>query len=129
MIPLDKVVEVYISTRNQIKEMEDELAEKLKPLKALQDTRERYLHQRLTEMGAQNTKTAFGTVYQTRKESVTVSDWAILLDHIKKENRYDLLNRAVNKTVALEIMGDERQNQPPPGVSYSSVATVNIRKN
>lgn len=127
-ITIDQVVAAYVSTRDEIKELEKALEEKIKPLKELQERREQYLHQQLTDAGAQNIKTKFGTVYQTRKESVTVADWDAILEWITKSEAWEFLNKAVNKTAVLECMGDERQYPPPPGVNYTAIATVNIRK-
>jgi hypothetical protein len=67
---------------------------------------------------------------------------AELLQHLKDSFPYELLNKAVNKTAVLEIMGEETQlkdesgavigkgrpNLPPAGVNYASKQVVQIHR-
>lgn len=125
---VDQVVAKYIETRAEIKQLEDELAEKLRGLKEYQDKREQWLLGELNKIGAKNVKTPHGTVYQTTKESVTMGDWDSFFNFVQETQQFNLLTHAVNKTAALEIMGEERQNALPPGVNYVAIRTVNVRK-
>lgn len=127
-VTIDRVVEAYVKTRQEIQALEKELEAKLQPLKAMQEKREQYMLGQLNEIGAKNVKTAHGTVYTAVKESVTMGDWDSFLNWVKEGERYEFLNKAVNKTAALEEMGDERNHQPPPGVNYTAIRTVQVRK-
>lgn len=128
-ITFDTIVQAYLKTRDEIKEKEAAHKEEINKLKEVQQRREDYLHLQLVEQKLKNVKTEFGTIYKTRKESVTVKDWESFLSWVKENDKYEFLNAAANKTAVLDAMGDEREQAPPPGVGYSSVATVNIRKN
>ena len=127
-IPLELVVQKYLETRNEIRKMEAELEEKTASLKKLQEDREAYLYKRLQELGCKNVKTDFGTIYTARKESVTVADKDVFINWIKSNDAFSYMNIAANKTAVLEMMGEERENNPPPGVNYVAIATVQIRK-
>lgn len=110
-------------------------------------------------------KTEFGTVYLSRKESVTCADFDMFVDsvmlkdaaagvieafevetgeicpvtpdHILKiihDNMHlEMLTKAVRKESVLELMGDQnkdgsRPNPPPPGVNYTAIQSVGVRK-
>lgn len=52
---------------------------------------------------------------------------------IKHHMHLEYLNKAVNKTAILELMGDaakdgSRPNPPPAGVNYTAIQTVGVRK-
>lgn len=128
-IPFETIVQAYIKTRDEIKEKEAAHKEELKVLNELQQKREDYLYLQLAEQKLKNVKTEFGTIYKTRKESVTVKDWGAFISWVKENDRYEFLNAAANKTMVLDAMGAERDQAPPPGVGYNATATVNIRKN
>jgi hypothetical protein len=153
-VTMDKVVESYINTRQEIASIEKEMEARITPLKEVQDRREQYMMGQLNEIGAQNVKTSHGTVYQARKESVRVSEWDIFIQWAilipatmcieamiaaKKDSseiarelphwiKSEFFNKAVNKTAVLEAMGADRTEQPPPGVDYTAIRTVQIRK-
>lgn len=114
-------------------------------------------------------QTTAGTVYLTRKESVSVSDFDTfvsqnmvksaaekVLEHFEVEivdnpigvpdllntiiqiihdnMHLELLNKAINKTAVLELMGEAdvktgaRPNPPPLGSQYIAIQTVGVRK-
>jgi len=125
---VDQVVAKYVETREQLKKMQAELDEQTKPLKEFQQKREQWLMGELNKIGAKNVKTPHGTVYQTTTESVTMADWDSFFSFVQETKQFNLLTHAVNKTAALEIMGEERQNALPPGVNYVAIRTVNVRK-
>lgn len=125
---IDAVVAKYVETREQLKQMQADLDEQMKPLKEFQKKREQWLLSELQKQGALNAKTPHGTAYITTTESVTMADWDQFFDYVLETGQYNLLTHAVNKTAALEIMGEERANPLPPGVSYTALRTVNVRK-
>ena len=153
-VTIDKVVEAYVNTRQEIACLEKEMEAKIAPLKEVQEKREQYMLGQLNDLGAQNVKTTYGTVYQAKKESVRVSEWDIFFQwavivpvtmcieamiaakkdssEISKELPHwiksEFFNKAVNKTAVLEGMGTGRTEQPPPGIDYTAIRTVQIRK-
>ena len=124
----DEVTAAFIKTRDEIRRLEAELEARLAPLKELQDKREMYLLGLLNEAGAQNIKTQHGTIYVTRKESVTMGDWDSFIEWVKREDKYEFLQHAVGKKATIEYM-NEGENPPPPGVNYSAIRAIGVRKN
>lgn len=127
-ITADAVIEAYVNTRNEIKRKEKALDAELEPLKALQEKREQWLLNEIQKTGLKNLPTKHGTAYVTRQESLTCGDWDAFLGYIKKEEKWELLEHRVAKTAALEIMGEERENPPPPGVNYTACNKIGVRK-
>lgn len=125
---------------------------------------EHWLLKMLNQIG-EGVKTEFGTVYKTRKESVTCADFDMFVDTVMLKDaaqavivaleeggvsfpanfemdfvnlihqhmHLEVLNKAVNKSAILEMMGEKAkdgsyQNPPPAGINYVSIATVGVRK-
>lgn len=127
-ITADQVVDAYTQTRDQIAQLTKELEEKLKPLRELQERRENWLMGEITRTGLKNLPTKFGTAYIIRSESVTCADWDAFIGYVQETGQFNLLDHRINKTAALEIMGENRQNPPPPGANYSAIQKIGVRK-
>jgi hypothetical protein len=125
---IDTVVAKYLETRELLSRRQKELDAELAPLKDFQKKREQWLQSEMAKIGAKNVKTPHGTVYQTTTESVTMADWDSFYKYVQDTGKIELLTHAVNKTAALEIMGEDRDQPLPPGVNYTAIRTVNVRK-
>lgn len=152
-------VDLFINGRDGKAEKEKEKAN----ISLDQAKIEAWLLKMLNQVG-EGIKTEFGTVYKTRKEGVSVGDFDMFVDQnmlkdaayavadelfgedtsieiiesivstIHKHMHLEYLNKAVNKTAILELMGDaakdgSRPNPPPAGVNYTAIQTVGVRKN
>lgn len=127
-ITADDVVAAYTKTRDEIAAKKKQLEEELKPLQALQETRENWLMGEIARTGLKNLPTKHGTAYITRAESVTVADWDAFFGYVLENEKFELLEHRAAKTGCLEIMGDERQHPLPPGLNYSAVQKIGVRK-
>ena len=123
-INMDVVLEAYVASREEIRKLTAQIDE----IKAVQSKREDYLLTELQKLGAQNLRTVHGTVYITTKESVTVADWSAVLDYVRANEAWEFLTKGVSKSAVLEYLGEEKENPPPPGVSYVATRTVGIRR-
>lgn len=122
---------------------------------------EAWLLKMLNQVG-EGIRTEFGTVYKSRKESVSVADFDMFVDNVMLKDaaekvcekllgvvtppqleliiktihdnmHLEYLNKAVNKTSILELMGDpakdgSRPNSPPAGLNYVALQCVGVRK-
>ena len=124
-VTLDMVTTAYVATRDQIAALNKQIDE----LKGFQAKREEWMLAELQKLGLQNAKTPAGvTVYQTVKESVTMGDWDAALNWVMENEAWEYLTKGFAKTAVLEFMGEKRNNPPPPGVNFTAVRTVGIRK-
>lgn len=127
-ITADDVVAAYIKTRDEIAARKKLLEEELRPLQELQEKRENWLIGEIVRTGLKNLPTKHGTAYITRAESVTVADWDAFFDYVQRGEKWELLEHRAAKVGVLEIMGEERQNPPPPGLNYSALQKIGVRK-
>ena len=121
---------------------------------------EKWLLKMLKSVG-EGIRTEFGTVYKSRKESISVADFDMFVDNIMLQDaaeeiliymechgqpskeeivemihckmHLEYLNKAVNKSAILELMGDQakdgsRPNAPPAGLNYVALECVGVRK-
>lgn len=112
---------------------------------------ETFIKDLMNKSGLQQAKTDAGMAFFTTKDSVTVKDmdqvirfmldqapplqrngktvdpdmWKAVLDHIYAHGMWGLLNKAVNKTAAKELI---EAKTPPPGVEYSSYKDLSWRR-
>ena len=148
-----EVIAKYFETEDEIKRISEEAAAKVKPLEEFQTLRKAFCGKILTEQAGQNIKTPAGTAFFKKQEFVIVADWdafvekellgpvvkelddkiaglnrGMLLQILKDSSPYELLNKGVNKTAVLEIMGENRENVPPAGINYVSKQVVQIHR-
>lgn len=125
---IDTVVEHYVKTRNEIKELEAKIAE----LKSYQEKKEEWLNQQLQSLGVESMRSSHGTVYQTTFESCTVADREVFMKWVIDNQAFNFLENRVAKSEALNYMGDRennaRPNPPPPGINYTAIKKIGIRK-
>ena len=83
-------------------------------------------------LGLDSVKSKHGTVYTTVFESVTVADAESFFEYVKQNDAYHLLEKRASKTEVLHIMGDRedsgRPNPPPPGLNYTAIRKLGVRK-
>jgi hypothetical protein len=124
----DKVIEAYVATRDEIAALEEAHKAEIRKLQSIQERREAWLHQFLNDSGQESAKTVSGTAFKKRKEFVSMGDWDQFLQFVQQHQAWELLNRAVNKTAALALMGEERDLSKVPGVKYSTAIEVQINR-
>tara|TARA_B100000929_G_scaffold255111_1_gene216720 strand:- start:1733 stop:2134 length:402 start_codon:yes stop_codon:yes gene_type:complete len=67
-----------------------------------------------------------GTAYRSVRASAKVADWDSLLEFIKKEGAWEMLERRVSK-VAVEQFKAETDDLPP-GVDWGETQVINFRR-
>jgi hypothetical protein len=82
---------------------------------------------RFNERGIDNVSSReFGTAYRSTRSSATVADWEAVLDHVKEQDAWELLERRVSKG-AIQQYRDVHDDLPP-GVNWSEAQVVNFRR-
>lgn len=124
------LISVYLDLRNMKAELKEEYERKLKPVEEKMDRIESVLNGELNRLGVKNIATKTGTVLRTTWTRVNVTDWDKIRDYIVKNNRFDMLEKRLAKTVVLDAIKQlEEDNLPPiPGVSIETGLQVAIRK-
>ena len=125
----DDVVRAYIATRDEISAIKKETKEKVAKLEELQTKRLQWLQQQLDEAGQDSvTVRGVGTYFKKKSEFVSVDDMDAFVAFLEQNKAWDLLNKAVNKSAALERMGEDRDLSKVPGLKYSSEIEVQVRR-
>jgi hypothetical protein len=125
-VQVDAAIAAYIKLRNMKAEIENKVKAEVEDINAKMDKLEAWLKAMADEVGTSTFKTPAGTAFLSSKDNASVADWDTLLGFIKEKGAYDLLNKAVNKA-AVRAYLDEKKLLPP-GVNYSTVITVSVRK-
>lgn len=123
---IDKIVRKYIELRDKKAQIEAAHKAELAPIKTAMDQAEAFLLQAMRDSGTTAFSTDAGTAYQSTKTSATVADWPGLLEFIKENDLWAMLERRVSKTAVDEYVA--QNNDLPPGVNYRSEVSVNIRR-
>jgi len=123
---VDEVIKRYIKLRNDKQQKEAAhkaetkgIDEKLKKLEA-------WLHLKMAADGVKAFNTDSGTAYTTTVEQATVSDMNALLEYIKENEAWHLLEKRVSKTGVREML--DADQDIPPGVNWYVTTAINIRK-
>lgn len=123
---VDSIIAKYITLRN-VKQAKKaayeaeakEVDTKLKKLEA-------WLHLKMSTDGVNAFNTDSGTAYTTKVEQATVSDMSALLEYIKENDAWHLLEKRVSKTGIRELL--DADQDIPPGVNWYVASSINVRK-
>jgi hypothetical protein len=131
-ITMDQVVAAYIQTRDQIAEINRAVRDQVAALNKLQEKREQWLAAQLQIYEGQglepSVRTTEGSVFYTTKEFIQSEDWETTLQHIIDHKLWDFLTKALSKQAVLDAMGAERDITKVPGIKYTAVKAVTVRR-
>jgi hypothetical protein len=119
-------VEEYIRTRDEIRDIESRHKDELRPYKQKLEELGGVLLEQLQTVGGDGVRTKSGTVYVTEKRSASLADPALFMDYVVQNSAWDLLDRKANVTAVTDYIAEH--NAAPPGVNYSAVLTVGVRR-
>ena len=127
-IPVEKVVEKYVTLREIKRDLERDHEEALKPIDEQLEKLETWLLGRMNEDGVDSYKTGKGTAYKSIKTSCSKADEAMFKGFVFSNPDNPLWNlvdfRPLKKGVE-EFIEDHKQ--VPPGLNVAQTTTVNIR--
>ena len=122
----DKVIATYLKLRGQKEAIESEAKEKVADIKANLLKLEAWLKDKMDADGETSKKTAFGTAFITTTDFAQVGDWDAVLNFIKNNEAWDMLEKRVSKTAVRGYI--EHNKAVPDGVNYGTRIDVNVRK-
>lgn len=118
---VNKIISHYLRLRDRKEALEHEHKQQLAPIKEDMQKIEAALQKvMLDQGGVRNIRGTEGTAYLEENVSTKVVDWQETIDYIKTHDRWDILDRRVNKTAA--------QAEPIPGVEVSRSLKTKIRR-
>lgn len=121
-----ELVEAYIILRDKKEAAQAEFKKSLETTNKIMDTLEAVLLQKLEELGVDSlTAKGVGTVYRNTQDSCTVQDKATFREWVEETGNWDVVDMRANKTMVRELLNNGEQ---VPGVKFSSIHTVNVRR-
>ncbi len=120
------VIRTYMALRSQKDAIEAEMKSRVDGIKANMAKLEAWIKEKADEQGVTSFKSDFGTAFLTTTDYANVADWDAVLDFIRTNEAYDMLEKRISK---IAVRGYIQQNKTvPPGVNYGTKLEVNIRK-
>lgn len=123
---MQDIIEKYIELRDKKAELSAAYKKKVAGLDAALDQLEVILLEKLNEIGMDSAKGSTGTVYKSKRTSATVADWDYVLDHIQKNELWNMLEKRVSKQAVEQYV--EEHGDLPPGINWREEVVVNIRR-
>lgn len=123
---MEKRTRQFIEVRDTIKRMNDEHAEKLKPLKEIQDILAGRIQAFMTANNLENLKTAAGTCYTSTKSTTSLADPEAFMKYVIDNQQFDLLDRRANTTAVKAFV--KKQKALPPGCNLNTIETLGVRR-
>ena len=123
---VDKVIEKYVELRKKKEDVEREAKNQVAVFREAMEKLEGYLLARMDVDGVTSYKTTSGTAFKTTVDHAGVADWEELIEFIKKNEAWTLLEKRVSKQAVRGYL--DVGQPPPPGVNYVTRVDINIRK-
>jgi hypothetical protein len=120
------VIRTYMKLRDQKAAIEGEAKERVNTLKAKMEKLEAFLKAQMDAQGLTSYRSDFGTAFLTTTDYANVGDWDRVLDFIRTNEAYDMLEKRVSKTAVRGYI--EQTKSVPPGINYGTKLEVSVRK-
>jgi hypothetical protein len=125
-VTVDSVIKTYMKLRIKKEEIEAEAKDKVDAVKGNMLKLEAWLKAKADADGVTSFKTDHGTAFLTTTDYANVADWKAVLDFIRREEAFDMLEKRISKTAVRAYL--DATNEVPPGVTYGTKLDINIRK-
>lgn len=129
--PFDAEMRVgqYVKLRDLLTERKEAHKKELEPIATAMAEIEDMMLAQLNTISADSLNTKAGTVYKTKKESASVADMEAFWAYVVATGAWELIDRKANVTGVREYIENKTdQGNPPPGVNFSSINKVNVRR-
>lgn len=120
------VIRTYMKLRDQKAVIEGEVKERVSDIKAKMEKLEAFLKAQMDAQGLTSFKSDHGTAFLTTTDYASVADWDSVLDFIRTNEAYDMLEKRVSKMAVRGYI--EQTKAVPPGINYGTKLEINVRK-
>jgi hypothetical protein len=136
-INFEKRVEQFVRLRDEIKRIEQQQKDVLKPYKETLEKLKSVLLGYLNAVNTDSTKTAAGTVYRTVKKSASIADMTAFQAWVITQGDWNLVDWKANVTAVADYLADQEQKVatgaqmevvPLPGVNFTQTIDVGVRR-
>jgi hypothetical protein len=125
-LDISKRIDQYVRLRDEIKRLDDEHKDKMKPYRDALEKLNGLLLDHLNIVGGDSVKSEHGTVYRTQRRSASLADPDAFMRFVIENEAWDLLDRKANVTAVVDFI--EENEVAPPGVSLNQAYIVGVRR-
>jgi len=125
-LTVDAVVATYMKLRAKKDAIEAQVKSEVDGIKQQMEKIEAWIKEQADAQGVTSFKTNHGTAFLTTVDYANVADWDAVLNYIRENEAYDMLEKRVSKTAVRGYI--ENTKTVPPGVNYGTKLEVSIRK-
>lgn len=123
---MEALVEKYVQLRDAKAKLVSQTKEKVARIDDAMAKIEGVILTEFNNTGVTAVRTEAGTAFKTTKTMAGVADWDALLDYIRENGMWNMLERRVSKP-AVDQYKDEHDDVPP-GVNWREEVTIGIRR-
>lgn len=123
---VDQVVSAYLKLRYQKEAVENAAKQEAQAIKEKMAKLEAWLLNQANVQNVTSFKTKSGTAFVTTTDYANVADWDAVLEYIRENDAFDMLERRVSKTAVRGYI--ETKGSVPAGVNYGTKIEINVRK-
>lgn len=123
---IDEIVAKYILLRDKKAQFKAAYDVQVADLDAAMDRIEKHLLNKMQEQGLKSMPTTAGTAYIQHRTAASVQDWDSLLNYIKENSLWTMLEKRVSKTAVEEFKA--ANEDIPPGIKWSESIVVNVKR-
>lgn len=123
---IDDYVGDYINLRDRVDAIKRQHQEEVAPYREAMMKLENMFLEHLLSTGAKNVKTPHGTIYQSEQTSVKVADWSAILEFVKDQELWHMLEKRVSKQAVADFLSET--GNLPPGLDVTKAVVCNIRR-
>jgi hypothetical protein len=125
-VPISTRIEQFIKLRDKIKADDEEHKKKMEPARDTLKKLEAVILAHLQAAGLDNAKSPAGTAYRSTKKSATIADGEAFWNFVVANKLWDLIDKRANSTAVTDYL--EQNKQLPPGINYSTMETLGVRR-
>jgi len=125
-VTVDSVIKTYMKLRSEKEAIEAEVKDRVSGIKGKMEKLEAWLKAKADADGVTSFKTEHGTAFLTTTDFANVADWDAVLNFIKTEEAYDLLEKRVSKTAVRGYI--DAMKEVPAGINYGTKLDINVRR-
>lgn len=123
---VEQVVSAYLKLRHQKEAVENAAKQEAQAIKDKMAKLESWLLNQANTQNVTSFKTKSGTAFVTTTDYANVADWDAVLNYVRENEAFDMLERRVSKTAVRGYI--ETKGSVPAGVNYGTKIEINVRK-
>ena len=122
---INELTRKFIALRDKKDALKKRQVEEMRPFTEMLNRLETLLLEYLDDQSLKSVATEHATVYKGVRTSVTVADWDAVLDYIKSEENWSLLEHRVSKSMVQDMLTN---GEVVPGVNVRQEAYTRVNR-